>query len=180
MGCRGSKTAPPPTERELEEEQKANTARAEASAADVEHKKAEARAKEANNLRSGADERIARLNSSLGKEQDGHAAEEVAFAALGARQRAISTAANDCKARGDALRATFDAAAEARDDSRNQGITLEAELKEATPERDAANKAAGVLQAKLDAATADIESNAIILESKDEHIQTLIKTPKGK
>ena len=81
---------------------------------------------------------------------------------------------------GDALRATFDAAAEARDDFRNQGITLEAELKEATAERDAANKAAGVLQAKLDAATADIESNAIILGSKDEHIQTLIKTPKGK
>ena len=46
---------------------------------------AEARAKEANKSREAADERIARLNSAIGKEEDGHAAEAVAFASLSAR-----------------------------------------------------------------------------------------------
>ena len=124
---------------------------------------AEARAKEANKSREAADERIARLNSAIGKEEDGHAAEEVAFASLAARQRAVSTAANDCRARGDALRAQLEATTEERDDFRNKGIKLEQELKAAKEERDAATKAAGVIQAKLDAANEEIEKNGVIL-----------------
>jgi hypothetical protein len=201
MGCGGSKAPPPPTERELEEQAKATTARAEAAAADTEHKKAEARAKEANKSREAADERIARfrpcgnqssqcppprhrrdvdgvagrvspldsidwliyagLNSAIGKEEDGHAAEEVAFASLAARQRAVSTAANDCRARGDALRAQLETTTEERDEYQNSVIKLEQELKAAKEERDAATKAAGVIQAKLDAANEEIEKNAV-------------------
>ena len=180
MGCGGSKAPPPPTERELEEQAKATTARQEAAVADTEHKKAEARAKEANKSREAADERIARLNSAIGKEEDGHAAEEVAFASLAARQRAVSTAANDCRARGDALRAQLETTTEERDEYQNSVIKLEQQLKEAKDERDAATKAAGVIQAKLDAANEDIEKNAVILEEKDVFIKTLIQTPKGK
>ena len=121
---------------------------------------AEARAKEANKSREAADERIARLNSAIGKEEDGHAAEAVAFASLSARQRAVSTAANDCRARGDALRAQLESTTEERDEYQNSVIKLEQQLKEAKDERDAATKAAGVIQAKLDAANEDIEKNA--------------------
>ena len=124
---------------------------------------AEARAKEANKSREAADERIARLNSAIGKEEDGHAAEEVAFASLAARQRAVSTAANDCRARGDALRAQLEATTEERDEYQNNVIKLEQQLKEAKEERDAATKAAGVIQAKLDAANEEIEKNGVIL-----------------
>jgi len=123
---------------------------------------AEARAKEANKSREAADERIARLNSAIGKEEDGHAAEEVAFASLAARQRAVSTAANDCRARGDALRAQLETTTEERDEYQNSVIKLEQQLKEAKDERDAATKAAGVIQAKLDAANEEIEKNAVI------------------
>ena len=130
--------------------------------------------------REAADERIERLNSAIGKEEDGHAAEEVAFASLAARQRAVSTAANDCRARGDALRAQLESTTEERDEYQNSVIKLEQQLKEAKDERDAATKAAGVIQAKLDAANEDIEKNAVILEEKDVFIKTLIQTPKGK
>ena len=130
---------------------------------DTEHKKAEARAKEAKKSREAADERIARLNSAIGKEEDGHAAEEVAFASLAARQRAVSTAANDCRARGDALRAQLETTTEERDEYQNSVIKLEQELKAAKEERDAATKSAGVIQAKLDAANEEIEKNGVIL-----------------
>ena len=120
------------------------------------------------------------LNSAIGKEEDGHAAEAVAFASLSARQRAVSTAANDCRARGDALRAQLEATTEERDEYQNSVIKLEQQLKEAKDERDAATKAAGVIQAKLDAANEDIEKNGVILEEKDVFIKTLIQTPKGK
>ena len=104
----------------------------------------------------------------------------MAFASLSARQRAVSTAANDCRARGDALRAQLEATTEERDEYQNSVIKLEQQLKEAKDERDAATKAAGVIQAKLDAANEDIEKNQVILEEKDVFIKTLIQTPKGK
>jgi uncharacterized coiled-coil DUF342 family protein len=86
----------------------------------------------------------------------------VAFASLAARQRAVSTAANDCRARGDALRAQLETTTEERDEYQNSVIKLEQQLKEAKDERDAATKAAGVIQAKLDAANEEIEKNAVI------------------
>ena len=86
----------------------------------------------------------------------------MAFASLSARQRAVSTAANDCRARGDALRAQLEETTEERDEYQNSVIKLEQQLKEAKDERDAATKAAGVIQAKLDAANEDIEKNAAI------------------
>ena len=95
-------------------------------------------------------------------------------------KRAVSTAANDCRARGDALRAQLEATTEERDEYQNSVIKLEQQLKEAKDERDAATKAAGVIQAKLDAANEDIEKNQVILEEKDVFIKTLIQTPKGK
>jgi septal ring factor EnvC (AmiA/AmiB activator) len=95
-------------------------------------------------------------------------------------QRAVSTAANDCRARGDALRAQLETTTEERDEYQNSVIKLEQQLKEAKDERDAATKAAGVIQAKLDAANEDIEKNGVILEEKDVFIKTLIQTPKGK
>ena len=84
----------------------------------------------------------------------------MAFASLAARQRAVSTAANDCRARGDALRAQLETTTEERDEYQNSVIKLEQELKAAKEERDAATKAAGVIQAKLDAANEEIEKNA--------------------
>ena len=87
----------------------------------------------------------------------------MAFASLAARQRAVSTAANDCRARGDALRAQLETTTEERDEYQNSVIKLEQQLKEAKEERDAATKAAGVIQAKLDAANEEIEKNGVIL-----------------
>ena len=103
-----------------------------------------------------------------------------ALAAGADPKRAVSTAANDCRARGDALRAQLETTTEERDEYQNSVIKLEQQLKEAKDERDAATKAAGVIQAKLDAANEDIEKNQVILEEKDVFIKTLIQTPKGK